>query len=115
MKIATESTSNEDSQQPSQKSTSTLLRDMRPEEALKYIMNSSSCKNNVADFTKSIPRTFRKAVPGIVTHYKFYLKSAITLLERRILVDLSLCKDENEQEKLLNTLFTQTNSITENI
>ncbi|CEJ02189.1 hypothetical protein RMCBS344292_16202 [Rhizopus microsporus] len=115
MKIATESTSNEDSQQSSQKSTSTLLRDMRPEEVLKYIMNSSSCKNNVVDFTKSIPRTFRKAVPGIVTHYKFYLESAITLLERRILVDLSLCKDENEQEKLLNTLFTQTNSITENI
>ncbi|KAG1322993.1 hypothetical protein G6F62_009920 [Rhizopus arrhizus] len=115
MKKATESTSNEDSQQPSQKSTSALLRDMRLEEALKYIMNNSSCKNNVVDFTKPIPRTFRKAVPGIVTHYKFYLESAITLLERRILVDLSLCKDENEQEKLLNILFTQTNSMTENI
>ncbi|KAG1408602.1 hypothetical protein G6F58_009468 [Rhizopus delemar] len=78
-------------------------------------MNNSSCKNNVVDFTKPIPRAFRKAVPGIVTHYKFYLESAITLPERRILVDLSLCKDENEQEKLLNILFTQTNSMTENI
>jgi hypothetical protein len=77
-------------------------------------MNSNDCKDNILDFTKPISKRFKKVIPGIITHYKFSLESAITLQERRVLVDLSLCSDESGQEKLLRVLF-ETNSMTENM
>ncbi|EIE89934.1 hypothetical protein G6F47_001311 [Rhizopus delemar] len=59
-------------------------------------------------------KNFKPAIPKIMNHYNFSLASAITLEERRILIDLSLCRTIKDEEKLLSSLF-QKNNVSENI
>ena len=83
----------------------TTLKDLGPEESLQCIINSKDCKDKIVDFTKPIAKRFKPAIPKIVEHYNFSLASAITLEERRILIDLSLCRIIDDEEKLFGSLF----------
>lgn len=95
-------------------STQLPLNELGAEETLRYILDSNDCKDSVVDFTKPISRKFRPAIPKIVEHYKFDLESAITLEERRVLIDLSLCRNSHDEEKFLSSLF-KTSNVSENI
>ncbi|KAI7905685.1 uncharacterized protein BX663DRAFT_484161 [Cokeromyces recurvatus] len=90
------------------------LKDLGPEEALKCIINSKDCKENIIDFTKPISRMYKSVIPMIISHYNFSLTSAVTLEERRILIDLGLCHTLDDEEKLLRSLF-ENNNVSENI
>ncbi|KAI8636380.1 hypothetical protein BD408DRAFT_437949 [Parasitella parasitica] len=57
-----------------------FLKNLGAEEALRYIVDSKDCKDNVVDFTKHISKKkIKPAISKIVEHYKFDLESAITL------------------------------------
>ncbi|GAA5800663.1 hypothetical protein HPULCUR_006099 [Helicostylum pulchrum] len=90
------------------------FQDLGPEEALELIIESGDCKNGVLDFTKPISKKFKSAIPLIISYCKFNLTAAITLEERRILIDLNLCCTGEDEEKLLNSLFKKSN-LSENI
>lgn len=67
-----------------------LLKDLIPEEVVKAICNSNDCKKGVVNFTKPISKKFKPVVPVIARYDQFGLKSAITLEERRVLIDMTL-------------------------
>lgn len=90
------------------------LKELGAEEALRYILDSKDCKDNVVDFTKPISKKIRPVISKIVEHYKFHLESAIILEERRILIDLSLYRNSDDEEEFLSSLF-KTSNVSENI
>ncbi|KAI8138754.1 hypothetical protein BJV82DRAFT_629506 [Fennellomyces sp. T-0311] len=92
----------------------TPLKELGPEDAMQRMLKSKVCRNGVIDFTKSITARFRPALPKITKHYKFLLEAAVTLEERRVLMNLSRCKTLGDEEQLIQSLFSNS-SQSENV